>query len=89
MFTRFIISRYYVLWQQAESLLWNWNIAVLLQRLMIKRELAKEPSLAHESWDRFLPKFKATNVKRKKIKPKPEKKQYTPFPPPQMESKVG
>jgi ribosomal RNA assembly protein len=59
-----------------------------IKRLMIKRELAKDPSLAHESWDRFLPKFKPTNIKRKKIKPKQAKKEYTPFPPTQLESKV-
>ena len=54
---------------------------------MIKRELAKDPALKNENWDRFLPKFKSKNVKRKKVKIK-EKKEYTPFPPPQQESKV-
>lgn len=55
--------------------------------LMMKRELAKDPSLANENWDRFLPKFKKKNVKQKKVKSK-EKKPYTPFPPPQQPSKV-
>lgn len=58
-----------------------------IKTLMIKRELAKDPNLATENWDRFLPKFQKKNVKRKKaaIVKKPE---YTPFPPPQQPSKV-
>lgn len=55
--------------------------------LMIKRELAKDPALKDENWDRFLPQFKSKNVQRKKVKIK-EKKPYTPFPPEQPESKV-
>ncbi|GAB2276470.1 Ribosomal RNA assembly protein mis3 [Dionaea muscipula] len=55
--------------------------------LMLKKELAKDPALANESWDRFLPKFKKKNVKQKKVKSK-EKKPYTPFPPPQQPSKI-
>ena len=58
-----------------------------LQTLMIKRELAKDPELKNQSWDRFLPKFKQTNARKVK-KPKFKKKEYTPFPPPQTESKV-
>lgn len=58
-----------------------------IKTLMIKRELAKDPNLATENWERFLPKFQKKNVKRKKpvIVKKPE---YTPFPPPQQLSKV-
>lgn len=59
-----------------------------IKELMIKRELAKDPKLATESWDRFLPKFKKQNVKSKKPKEAIKKKEYTPFPPPQQPSKV-
>ena len=56
---------------------------------MIKRELAKDPKLKNESWERFLPKFKSKNIaKRKQPKIKKQKKPYTPFPPPQQESKL-
>ncbi|KAK9076964.1 hypothetical protein SSX86_005299 [Deinandra increscens subsp. villosa] len=60
-----------------------YNIKVL----MIRRDLASNPELANENWDRFLPKFKKKNVKQKKVKTK-EKKEYTPFPPPQPPSKI-
>uniref|UniRef100_A0A7N2KVH0 Uncharacterized protein n=1 Tax=Quercus lobata TaxID=97700 RepID=A0A7N2KVH0_QUELO len=53
---------------------------------MMKKELEKDPALANENWDRFLPKFKKKNVQQKKVKTK-EKKPYTPFPPPQQPSK--
>lgn len=55
--------------------------------LMMKKELEKDPALANENWDRFLPKFKKKNVKQKKVKSK-EKKPYTPFPPPPQPSKI-
>lgn len=59
-----------------------------IKELMIKRELAKDPKLANESWDRFLPKFKKQNVKSKAPKEPPKKKVYTPFPPAPQPSKV-
>lgn len=60
-----------------------------IKTLMIKRELAKDPELKNESWERFLPKFKSKNIsKRKQPKKKKIKKEYTPFPPPQPESKI-
>ncbi|XP_055708943.1 KRR1 small subunit processome component homolog [Phlebotomus papatasi] len=59
-----------------------------IKALMIKRELAKDPKLKGEDWTRFLPKFRSKNVKRKQPKAKKPKKEYTPFPPPQPESKI-
>jgi ribosomal RNA assembly protein len=57
---------------------------------MIKQELAKDPKLKNESWDRFLPKFKSKNLS-KRYKPLKVRvtKPYTPFPPPQPLSKVN
>lgn len=60
-----------------------------IKALMIKRELAKDPKLKGEDWERFLPKYKSKTLsKRKKPKVVKGKKEYTPFPPPQLESKV-
>ncbi|XP_053978305.1 KRR1 small subunit processome component homolog [Hylaeus volcanicus] len=60
-----------------------------VKALMIKRELAKDPKLKNENWERFLPKFNSKNIsKRKQPRKKKEKKPYTPFPPPQQESKI-
>ena len=62
-----------------------------IKELMIKRELAKDPELKDENWDRFLPHFKKRNMTKRR---KPFKvtnkatKVYTPFPPPQEKSKV-
>ena len=56
--------------------------------LMIKRELAKDPALANQSWDRFLPKFKKKNVKRKKPSKIGKGKKDQVFPPAPVESKI-
>ena len=60
-----------------------------IKSLMIKQELAKDPKLKNESWDRFLPKFKSKNIsKRKKPKKIRQKGEYNPFPPAPVESKM-
>ncbi|KAJ3295207.1 ribosomal RNA assembly protein krr1 [Rhizoclosmatium sp. JEL0117] len=64
-----------------------------IKELMIKRELAKDPKLAKESWDRFLPSFKKRNAKSApkpvlKAKKQKKAKANTPFPPPQQPRKV-
>lgn len=62
-----------------------------IKELMIKRELMKDPDLATENWERFLPHFKKRTLSKRR---KPmnvtdkSKKTYTPFPPPQEKSKV-
>jgi len=62
-----------------------------VKELMIKRELAKDPTLANENWDRFLPHFKKRSLSKRrkpfKVTDK-SKKTYTPFPPPQEKSKI-
>jgi ribosomal RNA assembly protein len=62
-----------------------------IKELMIKRELQKDPELAGESWDRFLPHFKKRNLSKRRVPhvvTDKSKKAYTPFPPPQEKSKV-
>lgn len=62
-----------------------------IKELMIKRELMKDPELANENWERFLPHFKKRTLSKRKKPLKitdKNKKPYTPFPPPQEKSKV-
>jgi ribosomal RNA assembly protein len=62
-----------------------------IKELMIKRELAKDPTLANESWDRFLPNFKKRTLSKRRMPFKvtdKTKKVYTPFPPAPEKSKV-
>jgi len=60
-----------------------------IKTLMIKSELAKDPNLANEDWSRFLPNFKKKNTsKRRKPHVVNEKKNYTPFPPAPVPSKI-
>ena len=62
-----------------------------IKELMIKRELAKDPELKNENWERFLPHFKKRNLSKRRVPFKVNdkaKRVYTPFPPPQEKSKV-
>ncbi|RDA83735.1 hypothetical protein CP532_3662 [Ophiocordyceps camponoti-leonardi (nom. inval.)] len=62
-----------------------------IKELMIKRELAKDPELASENWDRFLPNFRRKTLSKRRVPHKvsdKSKKTYTPFPPPPEKSKI-
>ncbi|KAI6093550.1 eukaryotic type KH-domain (KH-domain type I) [Hypoxylon rubiginosum] len=62
-----------------------------IKELMIRRELEKDPELAHENWERFLPNYKKRSLSKRKVPYKvtdKAKKVYTPFPPAQEKSKV-
>lgn len=72
----------------AEDCMQNYHPIYNIKTMMIQHELMKNKQLQNESWDRFLPQFKSKNVKRKVPLKKKKKKPYTPFPPPQTESKI-
>ena len=77
-----------------EDTMKNYHPIYNIKALMIKRELMKDERLKDENWERFLPKFENKNPNKKAKKPKraekkiKKKKEYTPFPPPQPESKI-
>ncbi|GAB1316723.1 ribosomal RNA assembly protein krr1 [Madurella fahalii] len=74
-----------------EDTMQNIHPIYLIKELMIKRELAKDPALAHEDWSRYLPNFKKRTLskRRKPLKVTDKsKKTYTPFPPAPEKSKV-
>lgn len=62
-----------------------------IKELMIKRELAKDPDLATENWERFLPHFKKRTLSKRRVPARvtdKSKRVYTPFPPPREKSKI-
>ncbi|KAL8381239.1 hypothetical protein RB595_005492 [Gaeumannomyces hyphopodioides] len=74
-----------------EDCMANIHPIYLIKELMVKRELAKDPALANESWDRFLPNFKKRSLSHRRVPHKvtdKSKKTYTAFPPAPEKSKV-
>ncbi|TPX08440.1 uncharacterized protein E0L32_010057 [Thyridium curvatum] len=74
-----------------EDCMANIHPIYLIKELMVKRELAKDPKLANESWDRFLPNFKKRSLSKRRVPHKvtdKAKKTYTAFPPAPEKSKV-
>ncbi|GFR92089.1 KRR1 small subunit processome component homolog [Elysia marginata] len=60
-----------------------------IRTIMEKHDLAKNPDMKNQSWEPYLPQYKSKNIsKRKQPLKKKTKKAYTPFPPPQPESKI-
>ena len=61
-----------------------------LKQLLIKRELSKDDRMKTETWDKWLPHFKKTHLKRAKRKKvrRDKKLDYTPFPPAPQKSKL-
>ncbi|KAI5180892.1 ribosomal RNA assembly protein [Nematocida sp. AWRm80] len=50
-----------------------------IKRLMIKRELEKDPNLKNENWERYLPQYTKTHSKKQPAKPV-KKRNASPFP---------
>ncbi|KAF3005612.1 ribosomal RNA assembly protein krr1 [Curvularia kusanoi] len=74
-----------------EDTMHNIHPIYAIKELMIKKELAKDPELVNESWDRFLPNFKKRSLSKRRVPHNvtdKSKKVYTPFPPAQEKSKV-
>ncbi|KAF2018543.1 eukaryotic type KH-domain (KH-domain type I) [Aaosphaeria arxii CBS 175.79] len=74
-----------------EDTLANIHPIYAIKELMIRKELAKDPELANENWERFLPNFKKRTLSKRRVPHKvtdKSKKTYTPFPPAQEKSKV-
>ena len=59
-----------------------------IKLLMMKKELAADPTLKDDNWDRFLPKFKKRNVQRKATTGERREKSATLFPPAPTPRKV-
>eukprot|EP01112_Ceratiomyxa_fruticulosa_P016225 TRINITY_DN4869_c0_g1_i2.p1 TRINITY_DN4869_c0_g1~~TRINITY_DN4869_c0_g1_i2.p1 ORF type:complete len:455 (-),score=133.18 TRINITY_DN4869_c0_g1_i2:112-1407(-) len=69
----------------AEDCMKNLHPVYAIKELMVRRELAKDPTLAGEDWSRFLPKYKRRQIKKKKAK---EQQQQAPPRPAQPQTQT-
>ncbi|VDQ01776.1 unnamed protein product [Trichobilharzia regenti] len=67
----------------------NTHPAYSIKRLLIIKKLSMDPTKHDISWDRFLPKMKKKVLSRRRKPHKVrKKKEYNPFPPPPVQSKI-
>ncbi|CAH8610379.1 unnamed protein product [Schistosoma guineensis] len=67
----------------------NIHPAYSIKRLLIIKKLSMDPTKQNISWDRFLPKMKKKVLSRRRKPHKVrKKKEYNPFPPPPVQSKI-
>ncbi|CAH8615105.1 unnamed protein product [Schistosoma curassoni] len=67
----------------------NIHPAYSIKRLLIIKKLSMDPTKQNISWDRFLPKMKKKVLSRRRKPHKVrKKKEYNPFPPPPVQSKL-
>lgn len=59
-----------------------------IKRLMVKRELEKDPNLKTENWERYLPQYKKTHQKKRKLLPTKKEKTVNDLVPQQESRKV-
>ncbi|CAH8587818.1 unnamed protein product, partial [Schistosoma mattheei] len=67
----------------------NIHPAYSIKKLLIIKKLSMDPTKQNISWDRFLPKMKKKVLSRRRKPHKVrKKKEYNPFPPPPVQSKI-
>ncbi|KAI5192017.1 ribosomal RNA assembly protein [Nematocida sp. AWRm77] len=60
-----------------------------IKRLMVKRELEKDPNLKHENWERYLPQYKKTHSKKKpRVQDKPAPADFPKLEPRKVDKEI-